>query len=106
MNPHSNDLAQRIRRCRQNLQESQSQFAKRFGVTPLAVGNWERGTPPRRKHLTHLTPLLEDSGHAQSESLTYQLQLPFEQPIDLELRISPQRADTIHLEVQLKSQVG
>jgi hypothetical protein len=32
----------------------------------------------------------------------YQLLLPFDQPIELEVRVSPQRADTVQFEVQLK----
>lgn len=107
MNTEPNDLAQRIKDCRLNLRESQKVFGKRFGVTHLAVGNWERGTRPHRRHETALVLLLKDAHtKEQHHDPTYQLQLPFDQPINLELKISPQRADTLQVELHLKRKVG
>lgn len=106
MNGEPISLAEKIKRHRQSLGESQERFGERFGVQRLTVGNWERGTTPNGKHLTALNRQLDGQAEEQGESLTYQLLLPFDRPINLELRVSPQRADTIHLEVQLKRNVG
>jgi transcriptional regulator with XRE-family HTH domain len=103
MNGEPNGLGQRIRRCRRTLGENQEVFGARFGVKRLTVINWESGTQPNGSHLPTLTQLLkeEEAKQTHTESRTYQLQLPFDQPINLELRVFPQRADTIHVEVQL-----
>ena len=41
-----------------------------------------------------------------SEEQIYQLHLPFEAPVNLEVRIAPKRADTIHFAVQVKGKAG
>jgi transcriptional regulator with XRE-family HTH domain len=94
--------AQEIRRYRKSLGESQKSFGKRFGVKRLTVGNWERGTVPNSKHLPPLTQEMNERGKAKGEEGTYQLILPFDQPISLELKMSPQKAETIHFEVRFK----
>jgi DNA-binding XRE family transcriptional regulator len=105
MNGELNDLPQRIKHYRRNLGESQETFGKRFGVKRLTVTNWEKGTQPNSNHRPQLIQLLSDKG-AQGEGTTYQLLLPFDQAINLEVRVSAQKADTIHFEVQLRRKVG
>ena len=102
MNGESSNLAERIKRHRRNLGESQEQFGARFGVRRLTVASWETGTLPNSTHLPKLTQQLNNEEDAQGEGVTYQLQLPFAQPINLEVKVSPQKADTIHFEVQFK----
>jgi DNA-binding XRE family transcriptional regulator len=106
MNGDLTDLPQRIKRYRRSVGENQTEFGKRFGVQRLTVTKWEKGTRPNSDHLPQLTQLLSDREAAQGESLTYQLLLPFDQPINLELRVSAQKADTIHFEARLRRKVS
>jgi transcriptional regulator with XRE-family HTH domain len=100
------NLGQRIRRYRKQMGESQEAFGRRFGVKRLAVANWEKGATPNGKHLPEVERLIRDGETRSTESVTYQLLLPFDEPINLEVRMSPRHADTIHFEVQLKRKAG
>ena len=42
-----------IRTARKNVGESQTEFAKRFGVDQSAVSDWERKGPPNRGAARH-----------------------------------------------------
>jgi transcriptional regulator with XRE-family HTH domain len=106
MNGELNDLPQRIKRYRRSRGESQETFGKRFGVQRLTVTNWEKGTQPNSNHRPQLIQLLGDKEEAEGEGTTYQFLLPFDQPINLELRVSAQKADTIHFEARLRRKVG
>jgi transcriptional regulator with XRE-family HTH domain len=101
-------LAQRIRRYRRTLGETQEEFGARFGVKRLAVGNWERGTStPSGPHVSLLNQLFEAvAKSAAPEGMTHQLSLPFAPPVELALKISPHTADTIHFEIQINRKVG
>jgi transcriptional regulator with XRE-family HTH domain len=107
MNP-SIELAQRIRRCRRRLGETQEAFAARFKVKRLSVINWEKGTIPNEEHMPELTKLLNTEMLTEREPDlgTYQFLLPFEPPLGIAIRISPKYADTIHLDLKIKTKVG
>jgi DNA-binding XRE family transcriptional regulator len=102
MNVEPNGLAQKIRSHRRRSGESQENFGKRFGVRRLTVINWEKGVRPSSRHLPQVIEELNAEEDVRSEELTYQLLLPFDQPIHLDLKVLPQTADTIHFEVRLK----
>jgi transcriptional regulator with XRE-family HTH domain len=100
----SPEYGQRIRDHRRRLGHTQEELAQRIGVTRPAVNRWEtKGIIPTGEHITRLAEYLSTGPESQDESHTYQLVLPFDQPINLELRVSPHRADAIHFRVQLKS---
>lgn len=106
MNP-AITLAQRIRRYRRNLGMNQTEFGARFGVTRLAVGNWEHGTRPNS---THLPRILEAIGGDEADHATdyayRQLVLPFDPPIEFAVKMSPQAADAIHFEVRIRTKAS
>lgn len=89
-------LAERIRLYRQANEETQQQLADRLGISRGTLINWEKGEFP-----PGLGKLVEEMYEAEKTAgQTYQLKLPFEQPIDLEVRISPRRATAIRLDVE------
>jgi transcriptional regulator with XRE-family HTH domain len=96
------DLPARIKRYRKAHRESQTKFGARFKVKRLSVFNWEQGKPPNRGHFEELTKLLAE-GDADAG---FQLRLPFDSPIDLTIRLSPQPSTTIHFDVQIKHRAG
>jgi transcriptional regulator with XRE-family HTH domain len=101
------NYGQRIRAHRRKMGHTQENLAERIGVTRPAVNRWEkRGTMPTGKHMDKLVEYLNTDPGSQNERHTYQLELPFDQPINIELRISPQRAESIHFLVKLKDAVG
>jgi transcriptional regulator with XRE-family HTH domain len=111
MNAQPGNLGQKVRHYRRSLGESQEKFGARFGVTRLTVSSWEKGTKPNSDHLPMLTEQLKDGEEALGEGVTCQLRLPFESPVDFEvkvspLKVSPQKADTIHFEVQITRKVS
>jgi transcriptional regulator with XRE-family HTH domain len=83
--------------------DTQERRAEKMGVGRSTVSNWEKGIMP--PYLPDLVRYLSDdparNGHVAQEH-TIQLPLPFDPPINLEVRIAPQRADSIHLAVQWK----
>jgi hypothetical protein len=66
------------------------------------VGNWEKGTVPNSDHLPKLSEQLKSTSEDLGDGVTYQLLLPFDQPLDLMLKLSAQTADTIHFQVQVR----
>jgi DNA-binding XRE family transcriptional regulator len=106
----------RIRTHRQRTSQTQQQLADRLDVSRLTIINWENGTWPGR-NLRRLVDELRTSEEGvqgqdtdtdtQEETpinkkLSYQLRLPFEEPIDLLLKIAPGTADTLHVEVRFE----
>jgi transcriptional regulator with XRE-family HTH domain len=101
-NVTSLDFPQEIKRFRKLHGESQTKFGDRFGVKRLAVANWEKGSKPNSDHLPQLTQLLTAGTEQACEGAMHQLLLPFDPPISVALKISPQSNDTIHFEIHLK----
>ncbi|HEY7337241.1 MAG TPA: hypothetical protein VH639_20285 [Bryobacteraceae bacterium] len=72
----------------------------------LTVGKWEKGILPNGKHLTRLIAEM-DSAEVKTENETsFQFELPFEQPFELIVKISPQASRTIHFEVWKKTKAS
>jgi len=91
-------LGERIRHYRQSLGETQDQLAERLGISRATLINWEHGKLP-----AGIGKLIEEMHEAERTSgRVYQLQLPFDDPIDLEVRISQKRATSIRLDVERK----
>jgi transcriptional regulator with XRE-family HTH domain len=101
-----NDLGGRIKRYRRHLGENQEKFGARFGVKRLAVHKWEHGKPPNPAHLTKLMTELEHAEAAPVEAVGYQFELPFEQPFELAVRMSPSASQSIHFHVQIRSKAS
>lgn len=95
MNP---EYGRMIKQRRELRGHTQQQLADRVGVSRGTVANWEKGEMP--DYLQELVKYLSDGTPAERDH-SYQMLLPFGQASNLELRISPQRADTIRFEVQL-----
>ena len=101
------NLAEKILLARLRLGEDQAAFAKRFKVKRLAVGEWERGTNlPGGERLAQLTQIfrdvLPDLEEGRFESVSYQLFLPFDEPVKLDFRITPHGEDRVGFAVQVK----
>lgn len=67
------ELAQKIRRIRQTLGESQAEFAERFGVTQGSVSRWETGSMPDPSAIATLAELATETvreflGNAPSDA--------------------------------------
>lgn len=101
LNPDT-DLAQRIKRYRHALRESQTEFGKRFKVGRLTVGSWEKGSHPNHEHLPQLIEQLEATETKPEQEKVYQFELPFEEVFDLAVKMSPQASQTIHFELRLR----
>jgi transcriptional regulator with XRE-family HTH domain len=98
-------FGRRIRRHRRSLGGlSQTEYGARYHVNQITVSNWERGKfRPSQDHMK----MLEFDGFAAgqdgtSEIGSRQLWLPFEQAFLLELKIGPQRAGNVGVEVRLR----
>ncbi len=114
MNPsEESGLSQRVRAHRRRTGQTQQQLAERLGVTRLTVVNWERGTWPGR----NIGPLIEELRTSEEvpeaeiaegvrEEKTYQLSLPFEEPITVSLKVAPGTADALHFEVRFERKIG
>jgi transcriptional regulator with XRE-family HTH domain len=97
-------LAEKIRRIRLTLKESQGAFGKRFGAKQRStVKGWEEGTPPNADHLVKLNQFFREQEEAQGETHTHQWPLPFDQPIEFTFKISPHSApNTVRFAVEIK----
>jgi hypothetical protein len=105
------NLAEKILLARRRLHEEQPVFAARFKVKKLTVGDWERGKiQPNPDHLVMLKQIfkevLPDLDDEQFESVTYQLFLPFDEPLKMDFRISPHTEDRVGFAVQVKRKAG
>src|SRR5260370_591648 len=105
MNPELG-FSDRILNYRKSHGESQTAFGSRFGVSRLTVSNWEMGSEPHRKRYSEVIRFLEDAAKEDPKASGYQLLLPFDPPFEIELKISPQMANVIRIEVHLKRQVS
>jgi transcriptional regulator with XRE-family HTH domain len=102
------EFGQRIRHYRRQKGWSQAQAATEMGVQRTSLNRWEKGREmPCGANMTKLRdhlnmPIGSNEGpEAPDNGQVYQLLLPFEQPIDLELRVTPKRADAVQFEVRL-----
>jgi DNA-binding XRE family transcriptional regulator len=105
MQPFS-DLSKRIKHYRRTLGENQTDFGKHFEVTRLTVGSWEKGTVPNSKHLPLIMERLTSAEDKPGHESSHQFTLPFNQPIDLAVKISPQASQTIYFEVWIKTKAS
>jgi len=102
-------FGQTIRTCRTRLGLSQDKVARSLGVTRAALNRWENERAmPTPEHMAKLVEHLDIriGPIRASESQVHQLLLPFDPPINVELRLTPQRADTIQFLLQLKDLAG
>ena len=94
-------LAEKILLARHRLKEDQKAFGNRFGVSRYAVKDWERDATKPTRHLDKLreifAQMLGDDEQGDYESVAYQLVLPFEEPLRLELRILPRNEKSVSL---------
>jgi len=104
------NLAEKILLARRRLHEEQPVFAARFQVKKLTVVDWEKGKQPNPDHLATLKQIfkqvLPDLDDEQFESVTYQLFLPFDEPVKLNFRISPHSEKDVGFAVQVKRKAG
>jgi DNA-binding XRE family transcriptional regulator len=104
------NLAEKILLARRRLREEQPDFGKRFDVKRWMVNQWEKGKViPKPEHLAKLTQLFKelfDDDEGQVESVTYQLFLPFDEPVKLDFRISPYSETKVGLAMQVKRKAG
>jgi len=110
--PKNPEYGRVIKQRREEKGDSQGDLAVKMGVGRSTVANWEKGVMP--PYLPDLIRYLSESPESSqpqtppepaadiplTEDQTHQLRLPFESPINLEVRISPQRADTVRFAVQ------
>lgn len=104
-------MAEKIIIARKRIGETQEKFAVRFHVKKLTVTQWERGeSAPAPEHLTQLRALfqefLEDDDEAQFEIATYQLSLPFDEPVKIEFRISPLNRERVRFGLEVRRKAG
>ena len=93
MNGQANkEFGRKIRECRRHLGWSQIEAAKRMNVQRTSLNRWENGHEmPRGENMTKLHDHLNvpiGMGIAE-ETTMYQLLLPFDKPIGVELRMAP-----------------
>jgi transcriptional regulator with XRE-family HTH domain len=104
-------IAEKIALTRRRLGETQEAFADRFNVQPLAVNKWESGeSTPRGERGAALNQLfqtvLHEGSESQMESAAYQLLLPFDEPVKIDLRISPHSSDRVRFAVEIRRRAG
>jgi len=90
--PDPNQVARKI------VQQATGQMPKE----QLTVINWEKGDVPQA--FAKLIQEMDDADRIAGK--TYQLFLPFDQPMDLEVRVSPKKPASIRLEVEWKHKAG
>ena len=91
-------LGQRIRLHRQSQGETQEQLALRLGICRSTLISWEHDDLPQP-----IGKLIEEMYEVESaRARVYQLQLPFDEPIDLEVRIAPKKSSTLQVDVEWK----
>lgn len=99
-------LGEKIALARMRRDESQKVFGKRFGVIALTVAQWEKGrTVPTAAHQEILKSLFREVYIDQDENLeiqTFQGPVPFNEPIEVSLRIGPQSESKVRLSVEVR----
>jgi transcriptional regulator with XRE-family HTH domain len=111
MNAQSNThFGQRIRRYRKKKGWSIKELATVMHVQRTSLSRWENGHEmPCGQNMTKLRDHLQmpigtsEDAIAPIDDRTYQFLLPFDPPIDLELKVTPKRPDIVQFQVQLKS---
>ena len=107
-----------IKQRREEIGDTQTQFANKMGVPRSTVSNWERGVMPH--YLPDLVRYLSESPSTpqpltvqepaadipMAQEEIFQLRLPFESAINLEVRIAPQRANTVRFAVQWRDRAA
>jgi len=92
--------AEKVLLARKRLGEDQTDFADRFKVKWLAINRWEKGeVDPKPEHLRQLRQLFREVLHDEED----QLVLPFDEPIDVDLRIGPQ---AVQIAVEIRRRTG
>ena len=104
-------IAEKIAVSRRRLDETQEVFGTRFNVKKLTVSQWESGeSAPKRKHLAVLNELfkqvLGEEDQSKVETAAYQLLLPFDQPVNIDFRVSPNTAESVRLAVEIRRKVS
>lgn len=102
----------RVRTHRRRTGQTQQQLAEKLGVTRLTVVNWEKGAWPG-KNLVPLVAELRTSEEVTTEvaaeisrEFTYQLSLPFEEPITVSLKVGPKTSESLNVEVRFERKAG
>ena len=98
MGDNGESIGQRIKLHRQRRGETQAQLAARLGICRSTVIDWEGGNLPQP-----FARLIEEIQEAEeSRGRSYQLQLPFSEPLDLAIRIAPKKATSIQVDFEWK----
>lgn len=106
----TSQFGRRIRAYRQKQGWTQTHAAKLMDVQRTSLNRWENGKEmPNGENMTKLRDHLklpigthEDVDQQTAESV-YQLILPFNRAVGLELRVIPKTAATVQIQVQIKN---
>lgn len=103
-------IPEKIVIVRRRLGETQEKFGERFRVRKLTVNQWETDVAtPKHEHLTILNGLFQrilgEEDESKIETAAYQLLLPFDQPVNIDLRMSPNTAETLRVAVEIRRKV-
>lgn len=99
------EFGKTVRAHRRKLGLNQEQYGKRFEVNRITVSRWEAGTAtPAGDHMTRLLGEIQasDSETIETNEDTYQLLLPLDRLVGLELRISPGKADGVEFQARAR----
>lgn len=103
-------LSEKIVLLRRRLNQTQEGFGDRFQVKPLTVNQWEKGASiPAQEHLSVLTGLfqsiLNEEDEANIETDTYERLLLTDQPVRMELSVSPRGPDRVRLALEIRRRI-
>lgn len=103
------ELGARIRKYRKKKRWSQKTAAENMGVQRTSINRWENGRQvPSWSAMTKLRDHLglpigsDEDADATAERRSYQLLLPFDQVIEVHLKVLPKSADAVQFEVQFR----
>jgi transcriptional regulator with XRE-family HTH domain len=103
-------FAEKVFVARKRLQETQDQFATRFGVRPLTVKKWESGdSEPHGGSRSALDDLFRSvllGDKPRLEMVSYQLELPFNDSVNIGFQVSPLTAQSVRLGIQITKTVA
>lgn len=104
-------IPEKIMIVRRRLGESQQVFGERFKVKQLTVTQWERGEfNPRPEHLSALNEIFRDmlgeEDDSKTETAAFQLLLPFDQPVQMDLRVFPSSAKAVRCAIEIKRKIS
>ena len=111
MNGLNLNTSEKIIVTRRRLKETQGKFAERFNVKKLTVSTWESGESlPDREHAAQLAKLFQqvlgEEDESKMETDNLQRLLPFDEPVNLEFRLSPASADKVRLSLEIRRKAG